>query len=287
MFNEVIEVINSQAPKYRVQIVIFTAIIVIIILVAYIFFCMLLVKINKKLFKKVIEKNGNSISYQFMEKCITIAIIVIMVIIPLAGDALNESLLGSTAVIAAVVGLAANDTIKDMFAGLQISIYKPFDVGSRVMLEDGRTGIVEKLTLRHVVLCLIDTTRLIVPNSKANSMAIVNYSYLDTVPRSLEFRYNISYDSDIELAKKIIRETICDCELTLNEDKYDEKIPNSRSVYFLEMSGSSLVLGATVYYEHTIRTEVVKDEVNTRVFEALKQNNIEIPYSYMNVVMKE
>ncbi|WP_139165125.1 hypothetical protein [Butyrivibrio sp. INlla16] len=32
-----------------------------------------------------------------------------------------------------------------MFAGLEISIYKPFDLGSRIKLENGQSGIGEAL----------------------------------------------------------------------------------------------------------------------------------------------
>ncbi|MCR5094943.1 MAG: mechanosensitive ion channel family protein [Lachnospiraceae bacterium] len=242
---------------------------------------------NKKLFGYIKKKKGNSVSFQFLEKLVALALIVYFVVIPLAGDQIAQTLLGSATVIAAVVGLAASDVIKDMCAGLQISIYKPFDVGSRIQLQDGRAGIVEKLTLRHVVLRLIDTTRIIVPNREINSMMLVNYSYEEEVPRALELRFPISYDSDIEKAKKIIRETICSCKVTLNENKFDANDPNSKSVYFLELSANSLIMGATVYYPHCYRTEVVRDEVNTSVFENLKKNGIEIPYNYVNVVMNQ
>lgn len=246
-----------------------------------------ILKINKKIFTHLEKKKGNSITLQFLQKAIALGIIVVFFVLPMGGEQIARSLLGSTAVVAAVVGLAANDVIKNMFAGLEISLYKPFDVGSRIMLEDGTVGIVEKLTLRHVVLRLIDTTRVIIPNSKANSSTIINYSYAENVPRSFDVRYPISYDADLDKAKEIIRKTICDCPLTLNRDKYTITDPNSKSVYFLEIQESALLLGATVYYPHELRTEVVKDEVNTAVFAELKKNNIEIPYNYVNIVMNE
>lgn len=258
----------------------------ILFLAVYILCVFLLLKLNRRIFNNIEKKKGNSITIQFLQKAVSLAIIVILFVLPMGGQRLAQSLLGSTAVVAAVVGLAANDVIKNMFAGLEISIYKPFDVGSRIMLEDGTAGIVEKLTLRHVVLVLIDTTRLIVPNSKANSAKIINYSYAETVPRSVEVRFPISYTSDIDKAKEIIRKTICESPLTLNEDKYSEEDPKTRSVYFLELKDSALILAATVYYPLSTRTEVVKDEVNTSVFKALKEGGIEIPYNYVNVVMK-
>ena len=266
---------------------IFIAIISVFILLLYFGICWLALKLNTRIFRKFEKKNGSSITLQFLQKAVALALIVIFVVLPLGGQKLAASLLGSTAVVAAVVGLAANDVIKDMFAGLEISIYKPFDLGSRIMLEDGRAGIVEALTLRHVVLKLVDTTRLIVPNSKANSMIITNYSYVEEVPRSLDVKYAIGYNADIEKAKELIRKTICDIEFTLNKDKYDEEKADSRSVYLLEIADSALILQATVYYPHNVRTEVVKDEVNTRVFEVLKENGIELTYECTNVILRE
>jgi small conductance mechanosensitive channel len=261
--------------------------IVIFYVILYIVGFWLSLKINKAVFARIEKKRGKSITLQFLKNAVVLGLIVVFIVIPMGGKEIAKSMLGSTAVIAAIVGLAANEVLKDMFAGLEISIYKPFDVGSRIMLNDGRTGIVEKLTLRHVVLQLVDTTRLIIPNSQANTAIITNYSYAEHVPRSLELRFPVSYAADIEEAKKVIRETICSCPLTLNEDRYKENDPNSRSVYFLELKDSSVILGATVYYPHKVRTEVVKDEVNTAIFNALAEHGIEIPYNYVNVVMKK
>jgi len=271
----------------RVWLVVIAIVITLITVALYVFFVVLMLKLNKRIFKRIEKKKGNSITIQFLQKAVSLGIMVILVVLPLGGQKLAQSLLGSTAVVAVIVGLAANEVLKDMFAGLEISLYKPFDVGSRIMLEDGRAGIVEKMTLRHVVLKLIDTTRLIVPNSKANQGMIVNYSYEDYVPRSFDVRYGIGYNSDIDKAKDIIRKTICECPLTLNKEKYKEDDPGSESVYFLEVTDSALMLGATVYYPHEVRTEVVKDQVNTAVFKALVDHGIEIPYNYVNLVVKK
>lgn len=285
---EVIKVVFQENNDVEFSLIVVAVVITLVLMIGlYVLFVYLILKLNKKIFKSIEKKRGRTITVQFLQKAVALAIIVFVVVLPLGGKRLAQSLLGSTAVVAAVVGLAANDVIKNMFAGLEISIYKPFDVGSRIMLDDGTVGIVEKLTLRHVVLRKIDTTRVIVPNSKANLAVIDNYSYDFNVPRAMDVRFQIDYDSDIDKAKDVIRKTICDCKLTLNEDKYDKSDPKTESVYLLSINDSSLEIGATVYYDFDIRTELVKDEVNTKVFKALQENNISIPYNYLNVVMQE
>ena len=56
-------------------------------------------------------------------------------------------------------------------------------------------------------------------------------------------------------------------------------------VYFLSIPDSGLEMGVTVYYEPSSPTEVVKDDVNSRVKLALEKAGIEIPFNYVNVVM--
>ena len=58
-------------------------------------------------------------------------------------------------------------------------------------------------------------------------------------------------------------------------------------VYFIAYADSSLVLATTVYYNPGTRTEVLKDDVNTRVRRALEAAGIEIPYNYVNVVLND
>lgn len=81
-----------------------------------------ILKINKKIFTHLEKKKGNSISLQFLQKAIALGIIVVFFVLPMGGEQIARSLLGSTAVVAAVVGLAANDVIKNMFAGTNLEL---------------------------------------------------------------------------------------------------------------------------------------------------------------------
>ena len=258
---------------------------IVFFIIAYIWVIRQLLKLNKKMFRKIENKRGKSVSLQFIQAMVTLGLLIVLVVIPLGGDQIAQSLLGSTAVVAAIVGFAAQGVIKDMCAGLLISIYKPFDVGDRVEFEDGTAGIVEALTLRHVKIITLDTVRAIIPNDKANTMKVINYSNGD-IPRSMILKFPVSYDTDPEEAKRVIFETVCASPNTLNV-LFDPENPvnmYSRAVYFNELADSALIMAVTVYYSVAHPSEKIRDEINTAVFNALKDNNIEIPYTYINVV---
>ena len=258
----------------------------IVIMALYALIAWAFIKLSNKIFRTIEKKRGKKIHLQFAENIIKLVIIILFVVIPLGGDQISKSILGSAAVLAAVVGFAAQDVIKDVLSGLQISLYKPFDIGDRIELEDGTAGIVDSITMRHVVLTLIDTVKLIIPNSKLNTATIRNLSY-EYVPRSAEFTFPVHYDSDIAKAKSTIFEAVKASPYSFpgKRSKSGEMI--YAPVYFIALSDSALNMKVTVYYESSTPTEVLKDDINTRVFEALGNAGITIPYSYTSVVLEQ
>lgn len=235
-------------------------------------------------FRKV-RKKHKELHLAFFERLSTAVIVVACVIFAVSAisgaKSVWQTLLGGTAIISAVLAFAAQDVIKDILAGLVISVNKPFAIGDRIVLEDGTAGIVEDMTTRHVVIHGIDTQRYIIPNSKINSVKIENMS-VGAHDRSALFRFPVGYDTDIALAKKVIADAVAGCERTVPSPSTGAYT----DAYFTEFADSALIITITAYYERTSSTERVKDEVNTKVRAALNENGIEIPYNYINVVTK-
>ena len=259
-----------------------------IIIVVAIAVMVLLIYINRKCFQKLKKKHRN-LHLQLLEKLINILIVIIVGLLAFSalGGTRNvwQTLLGGTAVLSAVAAFAAQDVIRDMLAGLMISIYKPFDIGDRIELEDGTTGIVKNMTMRHVVINTIDTIKEVIPNSKLNVMQIKNYSFKADC-RSVNFVFPVGYGSDPEQVKQVIAEAVNASEYSVpyRTDKAGEKVYSE--VYFVGFSESALEMSVTVYYHDTVPTEAVKDDINTRVKKALSENGIEIPYNYLNIIRK-
>ena len=259
----------------------------VIILVALVVMWVL-ITINKKCFKKL-KKDHKNIHLTLIEKLINIAIVVVVGLLAFSAvggtKTVWQTLLGGTAVISAVAAFAAQDVIKDMLAGMMISIYKPFDIGDRIELEDGTAGVVKDMTMRHVVINTVDTIKEVVPNSRLNTMLIKNYSF--NVPvRSVKFEFPIGYDSDVEKAKQVIFDTVKASPYTVPYETDLEGKEHYKPVYFLALADSALIMSVTAYYDRTTATEAVKNDVNTSVREALIEAGIEIPYNYITVVKK-
>jgi small-conductance mechanosensitive channel len=78
--------------------------------------------------------------------------------------AIGVSLLASAGVAGLVIGLAAQRTISNLLAGIQIILFKPIKIGDAVVVEN-EWGWVEEIGLTHVVIKVWDLRRLVLPVS--------------------------------------------------------------------------------------------------------------------------
>ena len=245
-------------------------------------------RLENKLMKRVTIGKRN-INLRFVESIGRFVVIVLAVQWVIMSSSLTQPfgrvLFQGTALVGAIAGLAAQPVIADLICGLMISATRPFNIGDRVELEDGTAGIVKDITLRHVVIETLDTVEVILPNSKLNGMKITNMSYHSSI-RSVCLTYNVSYDSDVEQAMGIIARCVRECPYTIPGKPHGEGKSDYAPVYFMALGDSGLALTTTVYFQPTSDTAAVKSDMNTRVKRALDSAGIEIPYNYVNVVMR-
>jgi len=124
-----------------------------------------------------------------------------LAVFPGLGDAVYGMLVaGGFAAI--VLGLAAQSTLANIFAGVSLSTSQPFHLNDSVRSEMSFC-YVEDLRLTHTVLRSWNNRRIIVPNSVMMSEVFINYSLTDAT-KIVPVELYISHESDIELATGIM-----------------------------------------------------------------------------------
>jgi len=91
--------------------------------------------------------------------------------------ALGTAMLAGASVASIVLGLAAQNTLGNLIAGVALLLYRPFHVGDRLQmtLPGGTvTAAVEALTLGYTFLQTDDLRRIVVPNSLMASQITVH-----------------------------------------------------------------------------------------------------------------
>ena len=245
-------------------------------------------RVNRAIFRKI-EARRQGIHLRFFERIVTVSLYVVGFLLAFSVfggfSSIWTTVLGGTAIISGIIAFAAQDVIKDILAGLMISLYKPFELGNRIELENGTTGIVKDITMRHVVIQTLDTQRVVIPNSKLNTMSLKNYSY-HAAYRSAQMVFHVAYGTDVEKAMQVIRDAILSSEHSITGKEVNDGLDYA-PIYFLAYEDSSLKLATTVYYNPTSPSEVVISDINLRVGKALGEAGIEIPFNYINVVQKD
>ena len=95
------------------------------------------------------------------------------------------ALLAGVSVISVVLGLAAQNTLGNLVAGIAVLLYRPFHIGDTIQVAAPRgseTGIVESITLGYTVLITSDNRRVMVPNSAVMSQTTVNLTHVNLPP---------------------------------------------------------------------------------------------------------
>jgi small-conductance mechanosensitive channel len=92
---------------------------------------------------------------------------------------LAAGILASTAVLAAIVGFAAQHTIGNMVAGVQLAVSQPIKIGDRISFEDV-DGRVTDITLSYTYVNPGDGTSVVIPNQMLVDGIVHNLSTEDT-----------------------------------------------------------------------------------------------------------
>jgi small-conductance mechanosensitive channel len=109
--------------------------------------------------------------------------------------AIAGGVLASGAVIAVVLGFAAQRTIGNFIAGILIAFSQPLRLGDEVELEGGR-GIVEEIGLTYTWVRLPDGDRLVIPNERLVAETLRN-STIRSANRLAEVSVHVPLAADL------------------------------------------------------------------------------------------
>lgn len=169
-------------------------------------------------------------------------------------------------------GLALQGSVANFAAGVVLVATKPFKIGDTITIHD-IYGEVEEIKLAYTVLVNEDKEQITVPNKYMIGDVLVN-SFTN---RIVEGSVGIAYDSDVQKAIDTIRKIISTCKDISNEQE---------AIIGVENFGDSSVDIGYRYWAPTKSFFKTQYDVNLKIFEALKEANITIPFPQREVRMK-
>lgn len=180
------------------------------------------------------------------------------------------SLLTTSALLTAVLGLSMQDTLGNVFAGLAIQAQRPFDIDDWIQLDDGPiVGRVVEINWRATRVVTRDNVEIIVPNASLAKAPIANYSR----PTPL-IRRNLYFQGPYALPPGQVMAAIAE---GLHDLPYveDEPAPNAVVASF---DDSGIRYWVRYYTRNFQRCEITDAEVRARIWYALDRHGISIPF---------
>ena len=180
------------------------------------------------------------------------------------------------------VALALQETLTNLFAGVQIITSGKMKVEDYVQLDSGEEGYIVDISWRSTALRSLPNHLIIVPNSKMANAIVRNYTLPESEMSTL-INVGVSYASDLE---KVERVTIDVAKEVLREIQggVAEFEPFIRYNTFNE---SSIDFTVILRVKQFVDQYPVKHEFVKRLQKRYKQENIEIPFPIRTVYLKQ
>ncbi len=217
--------------------------------------------------------------FPFFERIVLIMLSAVGVITVLSHYEINITAMVTTLGIGSLaVALAAKSTLEDTISGFMIMIDRPYRIGDRIELMDLDTwGDVVDIGLRSTRIRTRDNRMVIVPNSVIGKSLVVNYAYPNDQYR-LQIHIGVAYGTEIEKARQVIIDAVQKVEGVLPDRPVE--------ALFLEFGDSSMTFRVRWWLESFVDTRRMFDRVNTALYNALKKENIQLPFPQLDVNLK-
>ncbi|QRO03050.1 mechanosensitive ion channel [Archangium violaceum] len=199
---------------------------------------------------------------------VSLYIVAIISILKTQFDVDLTSLLATSAILSVMLGLALQDTLGNLFAGLSLQLERPFQVGDWVTIRD-ITGRVVQIAWRAT---RIETGRkeiVTLPNNICSKEAVKNYSRA-AQPVGADVYFHAPYDRAPNEVKEAVLEALEHVPLVLREPQpicrtwgFDEVGIRYQIRYFVEDFGQA---------------DWVMEEIYTRLWYRFRREGIELPY---------
>lgn len=257
----------------------------------------LLAKLVNRVMRRLVERhrksNSGAATVLGFARYIAVAavyfagVMVVVYSIPLLSSAVR-TLLTAGGVIAVVAGLAAQEALGSVVSGMMILAFKPFRMGDVVRyIDNDISGVIEEITLHHTAIRTWENKRVIIPNSKMNSSIIENADYADSKV-CVFMQIGVTYESDIDLAKKLLAE-----EILRQPNFMDVRTPEQKAagapevqVVVLELADSAVTLRASLWAKDNSTAFSLKCAVLENIKKIYEQNGIDIAYPHLVVLQQ-
>jgi small-conductance mechanosensitive channel len=177
-------------------------------------------------------------------------------------------LIATSAVTSLVLGLALQPILGNFFAGLVISVEKPFRINDWIKVGE-QEGRVVAITWRTTHLRTRENDNVSIPNSKLADERVLNFYFPH--PMHLE---RVKISAHLDEPPYRVRRVLLDCAAAAT-GVLDKPSPD---VYLLSFDASAILYELRIWVEDVAQAPRIASEIRTRVWEEFHREGIVMPY---------
>lgn len=171
------------------------------------------------------------------------------------------------------VALALQETLSNLFAGIQLIAAKKYHPGDFIELDDGKMGYIEDISWRNTTIRTLPNNLVVIPNNKIASATITNYAK-PANEMAVLIDVGVAYSSDLKKVEQVTVEVGKEIQKNV-EGAVKEFEPFIRYNNFGESSiGFTVILRA----EEFVAQYLIKHEFVKALQARYHQEGIEIPF---------
>ncbi|MBI2839242.1 MAG: mechanosensitive ion channel family protein [Acidobacteria bacterium] len=180
------------------------------------------------------------------------------------------------------VALALQDTLTNLFAGLQIMASRHVNPGDYVRLDEAHEGHVVDISWRHTTLKSLANNIINIPNSKLASGIVTNFHARDMAV-SVSVQVTVAHGGDLEAVERVTEEVARDCQMTV-PGSVREFQPQVR---FQAVADSGITFSVSLQASTFVDQFLLKHELIKRVNRRYREEGIAVATPIRTVIMGE
>jgi small-conductance mechanosensitive channel len=179
------------------------------------------------------------------------------------------TILTTSAIITAIVGLALQETLGNFFAGLALALERTVHVGDMIRAGD-QIGLVEQLTWRAIKIRTMDGYTILVPNSMASRERLEVYRRGGGLPMARRLKVGLEYDAPPARVSEVLEVAI--------RDIAGVAAHPAPTVELREFADFAVVYELRYWLEDYARFHEIDDLVSERVWYQLERAGLAFAY---------
>jgi len=179
------------------------------------------------------------------------------------------------------LGFGLQAIASNFISGLIILMDRSIKVGDYIELDDGRSGTIRDINMRSTLMETFDGKDVMVPNEQFITTRFINWTHKNKKQR-YELRFQVSYETNIPTMLDIVKRTVRSHPQVINEpDTPIEELADAEIEEFGE-SGINILVEFWMEGIDDGKNRVGADLL-LMIWQALKDNNIQIPFPQRDV----